>query len=66
MNKASRNFAFIIAVVLVYIGFRFVTQAGQMGGLMQNDGYAGTGGIMILAGGVMLGLLIDIKGRGSK
>lgn len=47
----------ITALILGYYGFRFVTQAGQGLGVVQNDGYGGTGGLMILAAGFLLGLV---------
>lgn len=51
----------LAAIVVIFIGFRFVTQAGQGLGVVQNDGYAGSGGLMILGGGIILGWLI--RGR---
>ena len=53
----------LIAFVLGYYGFRFVTQAGQGIGTFQNDGYGATGGIMILISGFTLGI---IMGRNNK
>lgn len=39
---------------IIYNGFRLVTQAGQAALIIQNDGYAVTGGVMILLGSVLL------------
>jgi hypothetical protein len=57
MKKYLRTIATILAIVTIYIGFRFVTQAGQGLGVIQNDGYAGTGGVLILLGGIAIGWL---------
>lgn len=46
-------------IALVFIGFRFVTQSGQ-DSLFQNDGYAVTGGIMLLVGGFLAGRFSNI------
>ena len=61
MNSTVRSFLFILAAILIFIGFRFVTQAGQGLGVVQNDGYGGTGGIMILAGSFLAGYLVAKK-----
>ena len=49
------RFLSIISIFLTYWGFRFVTQAGQSMGTPQNDGYAVTGGIMLVLAGVIAG-----------
>jgi hypothetical protein len=49
-------------IVLGYFGFRFVTQAGQ-GFVIQNDGYAVTGGIIILVCGLLLGYIFGKRGK---
>lgn len=43
------------AFLLAMFGFRFVTQMGQGVGVVQNDGYGATGGIMLLVAGLILG-----------
>ncbi|MES2971631.1 MAG: hypothetical protein V4702_04885 [Patescibacteria group bacterium] len=57
INSTVRSILLIAALALIFIGFRFVTQAGQGLDAVQNDGYGGTGGFMILAGGYLLGYL---------
>lgn len=52
-NKRTRNILALCGLILAYVGFRFVTQAGQSGVVIQNDGYAVTGGILIFAGGML-------------
>jgi len=52
---------FCLAVVVGYFGFRYVTQANQGLDAIQNDGYAGTGGVMILLSGVLLGLWLSTR-----
>lgn len=49
----------IIAAIVIYFGFRFVTQAGMAFMMPQNDGYAMIGGLMILAGGVLTGMWVS-------
>jgi len=48
----------VVAAVIVE-GFRLVTQSGLTGfaGSIQNDGYAMSGGCLILLGGVVAGYL---------
>ncbi len=65
-NKAIRTIMFLIAIVVGYIGFRFVTQAGQGLDAVQNDGYGGTGGFMILISGFILGVLSVNKSKEDK
>lgn len=57
--KLSRLLLIIVAIALVIEGFRLATQAGMTGldGSIQNDGYAMSGGILILLGGSLLGWL---------
>lgn len=61
-DRFTRTIAFF-SLVVIYYGFRFVTQAGQGLDAIQNDGYAGVGGVMILAGGVMIGMLMTRKNK---
>jgi hypothetical protein len=59
MKKNYANpIAVIVAVTMIYYGFKLATQAGQPWPVFQNDGYAGSGGVMILIGGILLGWLI--------
>lgn len=50
----------VLALIAAVEGFRLVTQAGTTGfaGSIQNDGYAVSGGILLLVAGVVLGILI--------
>ena len=48
----------LLNLFLAYFGFRFVTQAGQGMAAVQNDGYAVTGGAMILVAGMLEGYII--------
>lgn len=59
MNKRLRLALALLAVAAVVEGFRLATQAGISGepGFIQNDGYAMSGGLLILAGGLILGYL---------
>ena len=43
------------AFVGIIYGFVLVTQAGQGVGVVQNDGYAATGGTLLLLSGLVLG-----------
>lgn len=45
----------VAALIVAVIGFRLVTQAGQQGVIMQNDGYAVSGGIVLIIAGVLFG-----------
>lgn len=59
MNR--RNFFYLldlVAIVIIVIGFRLAAQAGQGLGVVQNDGYAASGGILILLGGFLLGVSV--------
>lgn len=60
-NKNIRLALLVIALVVGYYGFRFVTQAGQGLDAIQNDGYGGTGGFMILVSGFIIGVLVERK-----
>lgn len=65
MNKYIRLILWIAASLIGYIGFRFVTQAGQGLGVVQNDGYGAIGGIMLLLSGILFGLLYERKNNGK-
>jgi hypothetical protein len=58
-KKGIRYVTTIVAGVMIYFGFRFVTQAGQGLGVVQNDGYGGSGGVLILIGGLIIGYLCN-------
>lgn len=60
-TRHLRTIITLAAFVSVYFGFRFVTQAGQGLGVIQNDGYAGSGGVLILLGGIAIGYLAKQK-----
>jgi drug/metabolite transporter (DMT)-like permease len=56
-----------IAVLLGVFGFIFVTQAGQGLNVPQNDGYAVTGGVMLLLAGLIEGhVLGEVYDAGEK
>ncbi len=55
----------VVAAVIIYFGFRNVTQAGQQWPLFQSDGYAVMGGLMILAGGILTGLWVGGEKKGK-
>jgi hypothetical protein len=57
MNSKLVSFVQLLSVIVIVVGFRFITQAGQGVGVVQNDGYAGSGGALILLGGVTYGYL---------
>ena len=65
-NKKARLVLLLTAAIIGYYGFTFVTQAGQAGVVIQNDGYAGTGGFMILTSGFIIGVLVDRGNNGKK
>ena len=54
---SSRNASFIqlLAAVVAFIGFRLACQVGQEGVVIQSDGYAVSGGLLILLGGLIFG-----------
>lgn len=58
MQSKLQTVPTLIAVVIIIVGFRLVTQAGQPWPLMQNDGYAVSGGLAILLGGIIIGWLL--------
>jgi len=60
VGKNLRRLSAIVATALVVIGFRLATQTGLTGaaGSIQNDGYAVSGGILILVGGLADGYII--------
>lgn len=61
MKSPIRSALLLVSIVAVYIGFRFVTQAGQGLNAIQNDGYAGVGGVLILLGGLVTGWMTAHK-----
>ncbi len=61
MNKSFfYRLAAVTALAVLYLGFRLVTQAGQGLDAVQNDGYAGTGGVLILLSGITIGWLAGV------
>lgn len=52
-----RTFLALLSAVILIVGFRLVTQAGQPWPLVQNDGYAVSGGLVILLSGMIIGWL---------
>jgi len=60
MKKLPQTLMMIAVLAVVIEGFRLVTQSGLQGfdGTIQNDGYAVTGGIMILLGGAAVGYIV--------
>lgn len=65
-NRKLRIILLVIAIALAYVGFRLASQAGQPGVVIQNDGYAGSGGALILAGGFLIGILVERSGGNGK
>jgi len=63
MKRPLHPIAAVVALVLVYVGFRWVTQAGQGLDAVQNDGYGGTGGLFILVGGVLFGMWLATRNK---
>lgn len=64
MQKATAlNLLLVLSLILGIIGFRLVTQAGLQGdaGLIQNDGYAVSGGFIIVVAGVCIGIWVSEK-----
>ena len=61
MGQTFKRVLALAAIIAIIIGFRFVTQAGQGLGVVQNDGYAGSGGVLILLGGIAIGYLAKSK-----
>ena len=57
MNARYRTLLALLSAVILVIGFRLVTQAGQPWPLIQNDGYAVSGGLVILLSGMIIGWL---------
>ena len=56
-SKNNMNDAILIeSFVLLIIGVRLVTQAGQEGVVIQNDGYAGSGAAVIFVAGTLFGV----------
>jgi hypothetical protein len=58
-KETIRTLAAILATGLIIVGFRLAAQAGQGLDALQNDGYAGSGGFLILVGGVIVGWLMS-------
>jgi predicted tellurium resistance membrane protein TerC len=54
-HSKSWNVIALIFIAIIFIGFRLVTQSGEPEVFIQNDGYAMSGGVLILAGGMGLG-----------
>lgn len=48
----------LVSIGLIWYGFRLATQAG-MELKLQNDGYAMSGGLLILLGGIGLGIVLN-------
>ncbi len=65
-NKKLRIILLAIALVAGYYGIMFVTQSGQSGVVIQNDGYAGTGAFLLLVSGFIVGVLADRGNHGKK
>lgn len=65
MYRKLTPFLAVVSSMVIFVGFRFVTQAGQQN-MMQNDGYAVIGGLMILAGGILIGALTVAKHMNNK
>ncbi len=61
----ASNWTVLAALILIVIGFRLAAQVGQGLDAIQNDGYAGSGGLLILAGGVLVGLHVGINSWGK-
>lgn len=56
----------ITIILLIYIGFSYVTQRGQEVPVIQNDGYAVTGGIILVAAGYLLAKSMEMYPRAKK
>lgn len=62
MNIKTRNTAsWLVAIVLIIVGLKFTSIGVGPGNLIQNDGYNVVGGFMTLLGGVIIGMLINLK-----
>ena len=55
VRKKNHTALIVLAFILSVYGFRWVTQAGQGINVVQNDGYGATGGVFILAAGLIFG-----------
>lgn len=55
-----------LIVFLMFLGFKFVTHGVGPMGIMQDDGYAVVGGLLILASGITIGYLVSAKEWWSK
>jgi len=66
MNRKIQKLIWILNIIFAYYGLRFVTQAGQGLGVVQNDGYGATGGFMLLGSGIIFGWLLTTQGNSKK
>lgn len=57
MKKFDKAFLIIFVVIAIF-GFINVTQAGQ-DNVLQNDGFAVSGGLLILSAGIGIGRIIE-------
>lgn len=67
-NSTIHSILVIACAGIALIGFRFATQAGQGLGVVQNDGYAMSGGFLILLSGMIGGWLLksELEGKNKK
>lgn len=65
MKHFPRSIIVVLVAGMIIEGFRLATQAGMTGlaGSMQNDGYAVSGGLLILIGGIVAGLLCATRAK---
>ena len=57
-NKSRSLVLDLTIIVLLYIGFSYVTQRGQEVPVIQNDGYAVSGGIILVFAGYLLAMSV--------
>lgn len=62
-KETTKTLLGIIAAGLIVTGFSLAAQAGQGLDAVQNDGYAGSGGFLILVGGIVIGWLMSTATR---
>jgi len=56
MSKRAQFFCYYAVVgFLIVRGLQYVAQSGQGLGVIQNDGYTVSGGIMLLIAGILIG-----------
>lgn len=56
MSKRTQLFWYYAVVgFLIFRGLQYVAQSGQGIGVIQNDGYTVSGGIMLLIAGILIG-----------